>query len=310
MTRNTKKGLIALLGGLGLIIFLIPIFTTLYSFNIGLITAIAIWIITGAISTMLGIKDEKSKESASDNKGPIGIILASVLIILGILVVTSYFINRGSGVIVEETRSLENFNKVVLESAGNMTIEQSGKEALVVKTDDNLLSRIKSEIRGDTLIISYKPKWYFGFTWPTSNVDINLSVKDLDSIKINGSGTVNSSGLATSNLEIKISGSGKVNLDSLILSSLIAEISGSGEFNLSGLVDKQQITINGSGNYNAKDFRSRETSFKISGAGDGTVSASDKLDVIISGSGKINYYGNPAVTQNISGSGSIVKVGE
>lgn len=56
MTKNMKNGIVSLLGGIGVIVLLIGIFTNLYTFNVGLVSAIAIWIITGAISTMLGNK--------------------------------------------------------------------------------------------------------------------------------------------------------------------------------------------------------------------------------------------------------------
>jgi len=58
VASNTKKGLVALLSGLGVIALLIGIFTSVYSFSVGLIVAIAIWIITGAISTMVGIRKD------------------------------------------------------------------------------------------------------------------------------------------------------------------------------------------------------------------------------------------------------------
>lgn len=55
MSKDTKNGIITLIGGAGLIALLLPIFTGIYSFSWGLIVAIAIWIITGAVATMLGV---------------------------------------------------------------------------------------------------------------------------------------------------------------------------------------------------------------------------------------------------------------
>lgn len=57
MTSNVKRGIITLLGGAGVIVLLLGLFTDLFSFTIGLIVAIAIWIVTGAVATMLGTKD-------------------------------------------------------------------------------------------------------------------------------------------------------------------------------------------------------------------------------------------------------------
>ncbi len=59
MSDNIKKGLTTILGGLGLIALLLGIFTDVYSFGVGLIIAIAFWIATGAVATMLGLKKEK-----------------------------------------------------------------------------------------------------------------------------------------------------------------------------------------------------------------------------------------------------------
>jgi len=57
MSRNVKKGLITLLGGGGVILFLIGMFTSAYSFWVGLILALSAWIVTGAVATMMGVKD-------------------------------------------------------------------------------------------------------------------------------------------------------------------------------------------------------------------------------------------------------------
>lgn len=56
MKDNTKKGIVALMGGLGVIALLLGIFTNVYQFGTGLLIAIAIWIVTGAVSIMMGVK--------------------------------------------------------------------------------------------------------------------------------------------------------------------------------------------------------------------------------------------------------------
>ena len=58
MSQNAKKALITLLGGAGVIVLLIGIFTDAYGFWIGVIAAIAIWIVTGAVSTWIGVKKQ------------------------------------------------------------------------------------------------------------------------------------------------------------------------------------------------------------------------------------------------------------
>ena len=64
MSKNVKRGLVSLVGVLGVIALLLGIFTDIYSFGIGLIIAIALWIVSGVMATMLGVKgEEKRRES-------------------------------------------------------------------------------------------------------------------------------------------------------------------------------------------------------------------------------------------------------
>lgn len=56
MKKSEKEALIKLLGGLGLIILLVGLFTDLYEFMHGLIAAITVWILSGVVATYLGMK--------------------------------------------------------------------------------------------------------------------------------------------------------------------------------------------------------------------------------------------------------------
>ncbi|MFX0087479.1 MAG: zinc ribbon domain-containing protein [Candidatus Hodarchaeota archaeon] len=58
MNRNQKKGLISFISGLGVIFLLVGIFTHYYTFGTGLVVAMVFWILSGALSTFLGINEE------------------------------------------------------------------------------------------------------------------------------------------------------------------------------------------------------------------------------------------------------------
>lgn len=55
MSSNAKKALISLMGGAGFIVLIIG-FTDVYSVWIGVVGAFAIWVVTGAVSALLGVK--------------------------------------------------------------------------------------------------------------------------------------------------------------------------------------------------------------------------------------------------------------
>jgi len=56
MKRNGKKGLIALMGGLGFIALIVAIFTELLSFTDGLVIAIILWVLAGVLKQFLGVE--------------------------------------------------------------------------------------------------------------------------------------------------------------------------------------------------------------------------------------------------------------
>ena len=56
MNKRSKEALVKLLGGIGLIVLLIGLFTSAYEFMYGLIAAIAIWIITGVVAHYYGVE--------------------------------------------------------------------------------------------------------------------------------------------------------------------------------------------------------------------------------------------------------------
>ena len=59
MKKNEKEALVKLLGGIGLIVLLIGLFTGLYEFLHGLVAAIAIWILSGVVAKYLGVEKKK-----------------------------------------------------------------------------------------------------------------------------------------------------------------------------------------------------------------------------------------------------------
>ncbi len=206
---------------------------------------------------------------------------------------------RGSGTLITESRSVSDFDHVVLSGTGNVVITQGGVESLTVETDDNIMPHITTEVRGGTL--------HLGFSRQVSNISptrliFTLNVKDLSGMKISGSGEITADSLDTDRLDVKISGSGEVRIESLTAKEVKVHISGFGEVEVAGETAGQDITISGSGNYRAGDLYSETADITISGSGDATVWAAESLEIDSSGSAEVSYYGNPRITSSSSGS--------
>ena len=74
---------------------------------------------------------------------------------------------------------------------------------------------------------------------------------------------------------------------------------------LAGTVDSQAVTISGTGDYNGEDLQSATAEVTIDAAGDAVLRVSDRLDATVSGVGSVEYIGDPHVTKDISGVGSV-----
>ncbi len=188
------------------------------------------------------------------------------------------------GNVASESRDVSNFNEVELQGLGSLSIEQADEESLTVEAEEDVLPKIRTEVKNDRLIIG-----------PTRNTSINtsepisyeLTVKDLSALKVSGSGDVEAEGISADELAVTMSGTGDVQI--------------------SGKVGSQKVDISGSGDYKAGELESTRANVDVGGSGSALVNASDELEAKVSGSGSVEYIGDPTVEQDVSGSGEVEK---
>ncbi len=215
---------------------------------------------------------------------------------------------RGSGDVITEDEQVSNFNRVELDGPGELNISQGDEESLSVETDDNIMPYVKAEVRGDTLYLGLE-SGNFTSVSPTRLI-YTLTLIDLNSIKVDGSGDIKSRGIETNRLEIIIDGSGNITIEPLLADEVDVTIDGSGNVMLTGEVTNQDVLIDASGEYLAGDLRSESVEVVSDGSGDATVWVTDSLDVLIEASGSVNYFGSPTVNSTISGSGDVNRLGD
>lgn len=200
------------------------------------------------------------------------------------LLVASCSTATGSGNTATENRPVSGFSNVELAGSGELMIEQTGSESLIIEADDNLLPLLTSEVSGDTLQLGVRPNTTLV---PRRQIIYRLTVRQLAGLEISGSGTVMATKIQTSQLRIKVSGSGRITV--------------------TGSAVDQQLEISGSGDYRGDGLVGKTLKAQISGSGSAVVNATESIDVDISGSGSLTYKGDPRVTERISGSGKLIK---
>ena len=210
---------------------------------------------------------------------------------------------RGSGVVATEHRDATGFSAVDLSGFGDVRIEQTGSESVVIEAEENLLPLLVAEVKGGRLKLGPKPHVNLR---PTRPVVFTVTVSRLEGVNIAGSGDVRvGPKLQTPSLTAGISGSGTLSVDGLDAQRLECGISGSGTMRLAGRADDVALHVSGAGSYHAAELQCRQASVSISGSGDATVNASRRLSAAVSGSGSIHYLGDPSVEAHVTGSGSV-----
>ena len=192
----------------------------------------------------------------------------------------------GSGTIKQETRQVGEFNKVSFGGAGDLKIVSGADQpACSIQCDDNLLSFISTEVVDKELRIHLNGS---GKISPSKGLQVEISVPNLEAVKLAGGTTTTMTGLKPAVLDI--------------------DLAGSHDLQCEGQADKVQLKVAGACKVMAGKLQSKSTSINLSGSGSIEIQASETLDVKIAGSGTVRYIGEPAITQSIAGVGKIEKM--
>ncbi|MFC1976033.1 head GIN domain-containing protein [Chloroflexota bacterium] len=214
----------------------------------------------------------------------------------------------GSGTIVSEERPADDFDSVFVRGSGTVFLTQGEAVSVVVETDDNLISRVYTEVRGGTLELSYASGPFGTHLRPTQGYNYHITVVDLENITIRGSADVFVDSVVAEQLDLEVTGSGQIDIENIRADEVRADITGSGEITLSGEADTQQVSVTGSGTFDGHDFEGKYVKVSNKGSGTATVWATVELDASIAGKGDILYYGD-VVPDMSNGSGEALSLG-
>lgn len=185
------------------------------------------------------------------------------------------------GITKSETRSLPSFSKISVSGALAVKLEPADAPSVVVTADQDVLSRVVTEVRGGTLYLSAEEL--------RSHDGITLHVR------------------APSVEEVELSGA--TTLEALNLRGDALRISGSGasRIELAGETRALELDLSGASKVDAEKLVADEVRVEVSGASKVEVHAVKTLGVSISGAAKVRYAGTPQILEKrISGVGSLV----
>lgn len=193
----------------------------------------------------------------------------------------------GEGQVISETRTVPSYTSVNADGDVDVEIYQSNENKVIVTAYQNLIPVYETNVSGNTLSLHFKNGYW---NVRHNNVHVTVYSTDVNNVIVNGSGKV-------------------VVKDGIKSKSMNARISGSGDITINeNRFESMNLKISGSGNIKSRLAASDYVRAEISGSGGIETTVEQTLSAKISGSGDIDYWGNPVVSEaNISGSGKIRK---
>lgn len=209
----------------------------------------------------------------------------------------------GSGTVITEQRSPGEFTGIIHE--GNIDIRLlQGDYDVRVEADDNFMPRIRTELRGDKLFIGTDDD----ICLRNGTAIVYLTTPAIKSISSTGSGSVR--GRATfpaDAFNVSSKGSAEIQVTGATTRSVSVAIGGSGSVTVSGNAELLAAQVSGSGSLHAFQLPVNEALISLSGSGSARINVRDKIEGTLSGSGTIEYMGNPTLFVVVSGSGVVRK---
>jgi hypothetical protein len=215
----------------------------------------------------------------------VALLLAAVLITLAIdrlIVDDSGGGGAGSGVAASQSRALPPFTGIELAGFNNVIVRVGAPQSVVVHADDNLLARVTTSVSSGRLVIGTTP----GKLSTKAPMWVDVSLPALDALALPGSGNFSVTGISGDRLTVALSGQGNIDAAGTT-GGLDVSVSGQGAARLAGLTARDAHAV-------------------LGGQGTIVLTATERLDAVLSGTGTIVYGGNPPhVTRQVSGIGTI-----
>jgi Putative auto-transporter adhesin, head GIN domain len=202
----------------------------------------------------------------------------------------------------EQQRALGSFHRIRVEGSFDVQVSPGMATQALVRGDAKLLSKVLTQVEGDTLVVRPAER----ISWMQGTPQVRVQVPAVDMVELLGSGNLALQSFKLPALTVRVAGSGDVDGRELQIESLEVRLAGSGDIRLSGRCTTAAMAVAGSGDISAGELDCRQVRVSVAGSGDASVRATERLEASVAGSGDVRYLGRPAQVQRASsGSGTI-----
>lgn len=203
----------------------------------------------------------------------------------------------GNGMRVSEERNLSGFVRVSVDGVLDTQVTQGATFGVRVNIDSNLLSLVKTEVKGDTLHISEESPTGFQTKQPGPHIEVTLP--QLRELRLTGTTDVKVSSVEPEPLDLALSGTGSIAFDGST-PQLRVDLDGTGTVSLAGSAAEIEFTLDGTGKIDATSLSARRAKVDLSGTGSVQASVTESVSATCGGTGSVDIHGGATVSASES----------
>ncbi len=233
------------------------------------------------------------------------------LALISVLLIVSACKKLDPGELTTETRTLETFSAIDVESAINVYVTKGDTEEVKVETGINYMQHVITKVSGGVLKISVDKSNFMHYPNRHHEIKVYVTTRSLTAVNASGASKVICTGsFDTGSFNINLSGASKLNCSVLNSGTTYVDASGASEINITGSTKTLSISdLSGASEVSALNFTSDFAYLELSGASEATINVTTDLNVKASGASEIKYLGNPGtIRKELSGASQLVKL--
>lgn len=212
---------------------------------------------------------------------------------------------KGNGKIVTEKRNTRAYQDIKVTGSFDVDLVSGNEGSITIQGEENILPFVKVEVEDNVLKVSTEKGKNISPSLG-KKIQITIPFESISSVTLSGSGEIKTKNtVKAADFNANLSGSGDLVLD-VDTSKFEINLSGSGDVVLTGTTNDFTSKLSGSGDIDASGLKAKNVDVAVSGSGDSKVFCSESLYARVSGSGDIEYKGNPIKKDTkVNGSGEI-----
>lgn len=207
-----------------------------------------------------------------------------------------------------ELRNHKGFSAIEVSSAIDLYISQGSEEAVAVSaSDDEIVKRIRTEMRGNVLRIYFDGKGINWKRWGNHKMKAYVTFTNITGVEASGACNVKVSGkIKAGEFRIQMSGASDFKGE-LECENLKLEASGASRIAVTGTVARLNIDANGASDIRCYDLNSEYCKIDATGASVARIQVNKELSAQASGASVVYYKGEGLIRDIHTSGGATIK---